>query len=128
MPKQGHPLGQARKLEQAARNLEQGRKLGQAPRKLEQARRPVAARAAALSMQDHRQRLRLHQLQPRLPHPDTTDRYRRNTPNYCAGRSSSQATVRSVSCGLDDHAASPVTSRIALYTFITFVPLVRLKS
>src|SRR5271163_895803 len=62
-PEQGHPLGQARKLEQAARNLEQGRKL-------EQARKPAGARAAALSMQGHRQRLRPHRLPPRLPHPE----------------------------------------------------------
>lgn len=75
-PEQGHPLGQARKLEQAARNLEQGRKLEQATRnleqerKLERARKPAEARAAALSMQVHRQRLRPRQLPPRLPHPE----------------------------------------------------------
>jgi len=62
-PEQGHPLGQARKLEQAAGNLEQGRKL-------EQAHKPAGARVAALSMQGHRQRLRPRQSQPRLPHPE----------------------------------------------------------
>jgi len=77
-PQQGHPpLGQARNLEQAARNLEQAaRNLEQAARnleqgrKLEQARKPAGARAAALSMQGRRQRLRPHQSQPRPPHPE----------------------------------------------------------
>lgn len=87
-PEQGHPQGQARNLEQAARNLEQRRKL-------EQARKPAAARAAALLMQGHRQRLRPTNRRPDCRTRNATDGYRRNTPNYCAGRSSSH--VRRVS-------------------------------